>query len=645
MSRILQSVMSVNKSIITFFYFLISVFLFTSCLDDDPGTASTIVSIQYDGSLAYVTNSLEKFGVKVTVSGADVVVNSTYAAENIQFRLSGSADDGSFKIYSSNAFNLKLDGLTLTNADGPALNVQGKKGTYVILADGTVNTLTDGPVYDAEVLVDGLAEEQSAAFFSEGQLVFNGTGSLIIHGNGSVQHALASDDYIQVDSVNLTIASSAKDGIHCNDGYIQKGGSVDVSVHGDGIDAGTAYVDISGGDLSISCDSAASDGICCDSVLTISGGNVSLVVTGNQSKGLKSEQTITLSGGNIDIVATGGVVLSPLNSGNDVSYSTGIKSATNVLLDGSAVSILHSGIAGKGISVGTDFTMNSGSLTINTSGGGGLYTNSLGYADAYSAACISSNGTVNILGGKLEGRSTGAGGKGISSDGILTIGSADSTLPLDSADSSPDVFLRTSGAAVKSGSTSMTEPKVLKSDQNIYLVGGTIALDAAGYGEAIDTKASLYMSGGKVVVQGPVAGSQVRTIDYETLFNITGGTLMACGPYRSSIPVPTPISSTQNYVYATLNSAGYTLPANTLFNIQDAGGNSLVTFMPFRNAYFFLYSSSSLIKNTTYSIYTGGTYAEGTETNGMYLGGTYASGTKKVSFTPISIKTSTTFTN
>jgi trimeric autotransporter adhesin len=620
-------------SFLSTFGLLLGLSLF-SCQIEDTANNSTVVAIQFDGNTVTVDNPLASKGVSVSINGADVVVKSVYDNENVQYKLSGTTDDGMFKVYSAVSFHLVLDGVSLTNADGPAINVQSRKGTYVTVKDGTENELTDGAVYPIEILVDEVLEEQSATFFSEGKLVFTGNGSLNVFGNGSEQHAIGSDDNILMDSVNLIIVSSAKDGIHCNDGYVQRGGSVNITAHGDGIDATTSYVDISGGSIVVQCDSIDVDGISCDSTLSVTGGNIDIVLTGNQSKGLKSEQAITLKGGVINILASGGVVLSALDAGFDPSYCSGIKSTTSVVLDGAVVSIVHTGISGKGISTGTDFTMISGLLTIETHGNGGLYKNSLGLADAYSAACISSNRTITILGGSLHATSTGMGGKGLSADGVITLGSLGNT---------PEIVVTTSGTSVMNGSASVTEPKAVKSDGNIYLVSGTISINAAGTGEGIDSKASIYMSGGNVIVQGPTAGTLTKAIDYVTVFSLSGGMLMACGPYRSKIPLPS-TASTQNYLYATLNNTSYTLAASTLFHVQDSGGNGLVTFMPLRNAYFFLFSSPALTKDSTYSIYTGGT-STGTEMNGFFSGGVYSGGTQKKSFIPVSTKTTATFAN
>jgi hypothetical protein len=261
------------------------------------------------------------------------------------------------------------------------------------------------------------------------------------------------------------------------------------------------------------------------------------------------------------------------------------------------------------------------------------YTNTLGTIDAYSATCISTDGTLNVLGGTLNATSTGIGGKGLSANGILTIGTATSA---------PAVNVSTSGASVIYSSNSITEAKGIKSDANINLVNGTILINSTGAGECLDSKATINMSGGTVVAQGSGV-LNTKTIDFTTGFNITGGYLIASGPYRTKSIPSASTTSTQNFVYATLSSTTATLAPSTLLNIQDAGGNSLLTYSPNRAAYYFIFSSPNLKKSTAYSIYTGGS-STGTNTNGLFLNGAYSPGTKKTTFTSSStVKSSVTF--
>jgi hypothetical protein len=615
---------------------LLAVFAFESCVKDEiPDVRTQCVDIRYSAAGVSVSNPFESQGVRVTVRGSDVVVRSNFSNSGLRFRLSGVTANGSFQLFGLHSYGLEFNGLDLTNPDGPAINIQSKKATYVSVLPGTVNVLRDGLLYDPVVGADSL--KQSAAFFSRGQLVFSGTGTLTIQASGLQQHALSSDDYIQVDSVTLNVASSAKDGINCNDGYIQKGGTVSVQCNGDGIDAGTAFVAISGGHLGVRCDSLGADAITCDSLVTVTGGTLSLLLFGDQSKGIKGGQGVHLMGGSIAVEAAGGPVFSPYLNGMDPSYCSAIKSDGDVVLNGASVIIVHSGIAGRGISAGRDFIMNSGSLDVATSGNGALYLNELGLTDACAAAGVSTGRFATLLGGTFKGRSTGAGGKCLSADSTVTIGDALG---------GPEVVLESTGAAIKNGSTSLTEAKVLKSDFNVYVQNGKIALNAAGSGEALDAAGGVYLNGGTLVAQGPGAGTGVRAIDFKTVFQVNGGTLVACGPYRSSMPLPSMITSKQDYLYAHSNNINYSLAADTLFNIQDSLSHSVLTFRTKRNLFFVLFSSPLLKRGDTYTVRIGGGFLPDEaffDWNGWLTGGSYVGGTRKLSFTPSAIKTEVSF--
>ena len=96
------------------------------------------------------------------------------------------------KIYSTNKFRLTLNGVSISNSNGPAINIQSSKRAFVVLADNTTNTLTDGASYAA--LVNG---EDESRFFQR-SIDLQREGSLSIQGN--YKHAICSDDYVRIRS-------------------------------------------------------------------------------------------------------------------------------------------------------------------------------------------------------------------------------------------------------------------------------------------------------------------------------------------------------------------------------------------------------------------------------------------------------------
>lgn len=659
------------------------------------GQSSDTVSVVYGGSSVTVDNPLAFDGVSVAVTGAQVTVTSVSETKDIVYRLSGVTSDGGFRIYSEKRFDLVLDGLSLTNAGGPAINIQSGKNVTVVLPAGVCNTLADGTSYDGVGTgPDGSAEQQDAAFYSEGKVIFTGTGALTLKGNGSEKHALFSEETIEVANGVFTVSSAAADGLHGKKGVLVSGGSVSVTATGDAIDGGEGFVEISGGSVDVTVATADTKGITCDSTLTVSGGSVHVAANGNQSKGIHSKQAMTLSGGTISLTTGGSPVLAVSGSGYDPSYCTGIRSDAVITLDGATVTITGTGKGNRGISSDAGISVLSGTLTVTESGAGATYTNSTGTTDAYGSVCISSDAAITLRGGTITLTNSGSAGRGISA-GTLTVGdggspaisvtTTGSKITLSgsgqNAESAEAKAIRASGAVVISnGSVTVSSTddgiksatsvtlgggtlSIVKSVEGIEapaitvesgtvgivasddafnatkgnggesndgslltLNGGDITVNTSG-GDGLDSNGSIAMNGGTVVVHGPQSNPEVG-MDYNGTCNVNGGLLVISGTNSNMTQAPSTTSS-QYGIKVTTNSA---LAAATLFNLQDASGNSLVTFQPVRSYYSVVFSSAALVNGASYSVYTGGS-CSGTNHNGLYTGGSYSGGSLKKTFT------------
>lgn len=264
------------------------------------------VTIVYDGASATVGGDTSL--IEYTVNGAHVTVRTEKA--RITFQVSGSSTDGSLKIYSESKFRLLLSGVTLTNPSGPAINNQCGKTAYVVLADSTENSLTDGTNYTA---IGG--EDQKGAFFSEGQLVFSGKGSLSVYGH--YRHAIASDDYVRFrPGINVYAKSVAGSGIKANDGIFISGGVLNVEVTKDGakglnseaditVSGGRTTVITSGATTVASADTSSCAALKCDSTFRQSGGILRLKSTGEGGKGMNVHQQLVVTGGELCVVTLG----------------------------------------------------------------------------------------------------------------------------------------------------------------------------------------------------------------------------------------------------------------------------------------------------------------------------------------------------
>ena len=481
------------------------------------GDLSTIVEVKYNGNDAEIVNPFAFEGVTVTKSGADVVVTSTTESE-ITYQLTGTTSTGSFKVYSDKKFALNLNSVSITNDNGAAINIQSGKKCTVNLS-GT-STLVDASSYTA---VSG--EDQKGCFFSEGQIIFTGTGTLNVTGN--YKHGICSDDYIDIQGGTVNIVKAASDGIRVNDYFLMTDGKFTASATGDGIDGDAGYIQIDGGTMEITVSTADTKGIKCDSVITVNGGNITLTVPAAQGKGFKTKQSMTVNGGTITANMTGDVAI----VSNDPSYCTAIKTDVDFVQTNGTINITHSGAGGRGISADANVNLKGGNLTVTVTGGNGTYTNTSGVTDNYAPTCVSADGNVNVAGtkvtlnvkansakgfksdknttisggtitGTLTGSSvvvnydpshctlikcdgnytqnggtinathSGVGGKGISVDGIATFNSG-------------NVTITTSGSAATytaSTGTDTYSPICISVDGNLYLLGGTFNVKSTGAG-------------------------------------------------------------------------------------------------------------------------------------------------------------------
>ena len=327
-------------------------------VNDEPKDTTIIttdtIAITWNGTAVTVNGSNDS--VTVTYNNGYVTINST--VKDISYILSGTGT-GQLSIYSTNRLQLQLNNLTLTCSDGPAINNQCKKSLFVVL-NGT-NSLTDGSTYTSST------EDRKAAFFSEGQMIFSGRGSLTVKGN--YKHAIASDDYIlfteSTGTLNLT--SSVKDGINSNDGIYIHGGNITVTTTGKGTWDTTDK------------ETKAAAGINSGSNILISGGNITLTSTGSGGKGLKCDSALNITGGTLTVKTTGGLYYSNgstentnytgnTDNLNSKYYSSpkGIKAVGAITISGGTINVSTSGRNGEGIESKSTIVIDGGQITVNS---------------------------------------------------------------------------------------------------------------------------------------------------------------------------------------------------------------------------------------------------------------------------------------
>ena len=113
--------------------------------DIDNGTYDRTISIVFSSN-GNATVSGAGDSVTATVSGNDVTITNV-GTSKVLYVLSGSTNDGFLKIYSGRKQGITLNGVSITNTRGAAINVQGlaatpNKGKRVDLVLKGENSLT-----------------------------------------------------------------------------------------------------------------------------------------------------------------------------------------------------------------------------------------------------------------------------------------------------------------------------------------------------------------------------------------------------------------------------------------------------------------------------------------------------------------------
>lgn len=319
--------------------FLTAAVLTIGCQNDDtdfseyingttPTTSNHVVNIVYNGTNVTVTGDTKGY---VTTNGADVTVNTGTDTDSLLLVLSGSTTNGSLLVYREYKFGIQLNGVSIHHANGPAINNQCSKSLYLHVADGTTNTLTDGTAYTEQEY------DQKGALFSEGQIIFLGTGSLSVTGN--CKHAIACDDYISIDeNVTLQATSAIGNGIKVNDGLWINNGTLDINVTADGargircdnvveITGGTTTITTSGDCVYDDDADEYSSAACikCDLDFTMSGGTLTMTSSGDGGKGINSSAKVLFSGGTLSAITTGD---------NEYGKPKAIKATTGITVSG-----------------------------------------------------------------------------------------------------------------------------------------------------------------------------------------------------------------------------------------------------------------------------------------------------------------------
>ena len=414
--------------------------------DNDPGSDTTstagTVTVVFGNGGATVSGTTSK--IIASVNGNQVTISNNDSAV-VRYELSGSTTNGFFKLYSGKKQVIVLDNVSITNPDGAAINIQGpvdspnggKKTTVLVQGD---NSLSDGTSYSATPA----AEDEKAAFFSEGKLEFCGNGTLTVTAKG--KSGITSDDYVYINGPTINVTSSAGHGIRGKD-YIQ-------------VDDGT----------------------------------VNVTVSANMKKGFSSDSLMRIDGGTITIQVSGNAAYD--SDDQEYTGTAGIKADEAFVINGGLLDITNSGIGGKGISCNGTGTFNGGTVTITTTG------NNLTTGDISSKG-IKCDGDLLFAGSTVSVSSRSH--EGIESKGTITVNDGEVYSYSQSDDGINSASTFTINGGFVCGHSSSNDG--LDANGNFYIKGGVVyAIGKRSPEVAIDANTErgykLYVEGGTIIAIG-----------------------------------------------------------------------------------------------------------------------------------------------
>ena len=488
---------------------------------------------------------------------------------------------GMICVDSSDKVKLILNGVNITNENGPAIYFKNSKKGIIESAKDSTNTLTDGSKYSVDA---------KGCVFSNDDLDIQGEGTITI--NANYNHGIASDDDIKIDDSTINITTTVGDAINANDGVNVKSGTVNIETMGDGIN-GEKYVEINAGTVNITTKGEIAEKTNKDEppMGGFGGGRPQMPQGENgqqppeMPKGENGQQPPEMPQGENGQQPPE----MPQGENNKQQNTNDSKKTVNEATTETTTEDENS-VSSKGIKSDNLITINGGSIDINSTD--------------HSIKC---DNLIVVNGGNISLKSDIS--KGIKAVGCLFINGGD--IDIDTKDegieSKSNVTINGGDINIKSqddginaggGSGATMMNNVKDSDQHqIVINGGKIVVNAQGDG--LDSNGNLYFFGGEILVNGPTSGGD-GSLDSSAENTLYGGTLFAIG---SDGMVECPKSEGQNIFNITLEE---TQKANSSIVIMDSNNKTIyeaVSDKEFKNI---IFSSADIKTGNTYTVYING---------------------------------------
>ena len=413
--------------------------------EDDISTSTFVgkITISFSDS-GNASVSGDSYGY-VAVDGNKVTVNNT-GGEALIYELRGTTSNGFFKVYGIKKQAIVLNGVSITNPDGAALNNQNKKRTFIVVKGS--NTLSDGA--SASYAKEG-SEDLKAVLFSESQVIFSGSGLLTVNAlNAQGKAGISSDDYIRLmdsPTIKVNAGTGAGNGFKGKD-YVQlSSGSLVVSIAADMakgistddyvlVQGGTHMVTSSGG-VAYDDEDAEYTGTSCvkaDNYFAMTGGSLTLKNTGDGGKGIRAGSydfdatnhtlsdsyisggtlTVSTSGREVNDVSAKSIKIGWVTKNGTGDHATVTGNAGNLIISGGSVNV--SCANGEGLEVKGTLTFDGGETYVYSGGddainsqGDLLVNDGFIYSYATRNDALDANGDIKLNGGYVMAVCTAGG--------------------------------------------------------------------------------------------------------------------------------------------------------------------------------------------------------------------------------------------
>ena len=583
--------------------------------DNPNDTISSVVYVEFNGATATVRHDIASVDFVVNIEGADVSIVTAAGIEFIQYHLSGQTSDGSFALESDTEFSVILNGVDITSSSKVPLDLAKKVERNIIVADGTVNVLTDNTESDGK-----------AALNTKGATNIKGAGSLTV--NANKKHGISSDYDININNVTLVVnnTADASKGLKSDANIVIN--DADVTI----VSSGTLTLE----ELDLGYDATYCTAIGADGNFEMLGGklNVTLPESNVAGRGVKVDGNISIFDGDINIVSHGGGNTYTNSEGAIDSYkSSCIKADGDIYLLGGTIIVEATGAAGKCVNadgkifIGKENEDNDGLVINLKTTGQKFYESGSGEdADYANPKALTAEDDLYVYGGDITVYTQNDGGEGLESK---------------------------NGVYIKGGNIIVdTYDDAINGKYHVQFDGGLVYLNSRG-NDAVDSNGTMTVTGGFVLAYGQTSPEGAFDCDQNT-FKVTGGTLIGIGGHATN---PTSSVCTQrSLVYSGVTSG-------TALQIVDANGNDLLTLqVPTYSgggsnpgggggwpggggggwpggpggggggSLTLLYSSADLQQGTI-TVKQGGTISGGENFYGYYTGATYSGETSSKSVT------------